>query len=728
MTVDWSEARAHTDGPGGRRDFLRDHLSKVARLAGEFSSFFGGTEPAYLLGILHDLGKLTPEFQEYLARLEAGERLSHGPPHSIWGAALGYWLIYKRGSDEEAWKEPCLPIAGHHGGLRAAGDLALRLDEFVGLHELELRQMGVALGDAGLLPKHWRRSGLQASTSREFRIRMLLSALADADYLATEEHFKPEVSARRPGWPTIEALWGRFLVNQTELLERASRSPTVVNEVRRDVYESCVGAAEMAPGLFRLTVPTGGGKTRSGLAFALRHACRHGLGRVVVAVPYTSITDQTAREYRAIVGEDAVVEHHSQVKVGDAESEEPQAVRARLATENWAAPVIVTTTVQLFESMFGDRPGKVRKLHNLAGATIILDEVQTLPTGLLETTLDGLETLAREYGSSIMFSTATQPAFEAIPCLRDFGNLAVREIVPGYGAHFEVLRRVEYEVRKEPLGWNDLADEVREQRQVLVIVNTRRDAMALLDALGGERHVQHLSTLLCGSHRRRVLDGISRRLKMGIPVRAICTQVVEAGVDLDFPVVYRAIGPLDRIVQAAGRCNREGRLEGSGRVIIFQPREGGAPRGTYQKGMEQAKLLIEREGAAGLHEPAVYREYFEGLFSYEDLDAKKVQACRRDLDYPETARRYRFMDESVPAVVPYGEAEARLADWERGPSREKWQKLQPYVVNFFLWEAQRLESEGWLQPLGDGLYYWLGRYDRVRGVVADARDPSDLIQ
>jgi CRISPR-associated endonuclease/helicase Cas3 len=464
------------------------------------------------------------------------------------------------------------------------------------------------------------------------------------------------------------------------------------------------------------------------LAFALRHACEHGLGRVVVAVPCTSITDQTAREYRRILGEGAVVEHHSQVEITEAESDAPEAVRERLATENWAAPVIVTTTVQLFESMFAERPGKVRKLHNLAGATIVLDEVQTLPSALLEATLDGLQTLAREYKSSIVFCTATQPAFEAIPCLRDFGDLAVREMVPGYAAHFAALRRVEYEVRAEPLGWDDLANEVGAQRQALVIVNTRRDAMALLDGLEGDGHVFHLSTLLCGAHRRRVLNGISRRLKMGIAVRAICTQVVEAGVDLDFPVVYRAIGPLDRIVQAAGRCNREGKLEGGGRVIIFQPREGGAPRGTYQKGMEQAKLLIEREGAAGLHEPDVYREYFERLFSYEDLDAKKVQVCRRELDYPETARRYRFMEESVPAVVSYGEAEARLADWQRGPSRERWQKLQLYVVNFMVWEAKRLEAEGWLQQLSEGLYYWLGKYDRVRGVVADARDPSDLIQ
>jgi CRISPR-associated endonuclease/helicase Cas3 len=703
-------------------------LVKVARKAGEFAAAFGCGETAELLGVLHDIGKARREFQEYLNRLEAGERLSRGPQHSIWGAALAYWLIYKRRGEEEGWKEPCLPVAGHHGGMRSAGALALELEDYAIAHGAELRDLGVALLEAGMLPKQWGgECHGRPGTSREFRIRMLLSALTDADYLATEEHFDPERAAQRSGWPTLEELWERFAVNQAALLEGAARVPTVVNQVRREVYERCLEAAEMAPGFFRLTVPTGGGKTRSSLGFGLVHAKRQRLRRIVVAVPYTSITDQTARECRLILGEDAVVEHHSQAAWCDGESQAQEQVRARLATENWDAPVIVTTTVQLFESMFADGPGRVRKLHNLARAVIILDEAQMLPPELLRTTWEGLQTLVREYGTTVVLCTATQPALDETPYLRGCGDTPVREMVPEHERHFQVLRRVSYEVEPEPLSWEDLEARIAREQQVLLILNTRRNAMAMLEAMEGAQDVFHLSALLCGAHRKAVLEEISTRLKDGRRVRAICTQVVEAGVDLDFPVVYRAIGPLDRIVQAAGRCNREGRREEGGRVVVFEPAGGGAPRGTYRIGIELAKLLLGRRGASGLHEPGLYKEYFHGLYACADLDAKHIEEARRALDYPETAKRYKFIEETVPAVVDFQEGLEKLEAWKRKPCRETWRAVQPFVVNFFKGELGRLEDDGLIERVGEHMYLWLGKYDRVRGVVRDVRDPSDLI-
>jgi CRISPR-associated endonuclease/helicase Cas3 len=715
----------------GRQDYLDQHLSKVAGRAGESAAVFGSQRTATLLGLLHDTGKALPAFQDYLDRIEAGGNEPAGPPHSIWGAALAYWVVWKRQGDPERWKELCLPIAGHHGGLSAAGDLSLKLEEFLQSHSGELTALATALRDAGILqqtkPERMDRSG----SSREFYIRMLLSALADADFLATEEHFKPGMADARGNWPPLGTLWSRFLANQNEVLTEAARHPTQVNEIRAEVYHCCFGAATSAQGFFRLTVPTGGGKTRSGLAFGLSHALTHDLRRVIFAVPYTSITDQTAREYRKILGDGSVLEHHSQVaQGGDAESQSTEDVRHRLSTENWDAPIIVTTTVQLFESMFANRPGKIRKLHNLARSVIVLDEVQTLPVELLETVLDGLRTLVLEYGCSVVLCTATQPAYERIPHLSRLGGLDPQEIVPEYPRHFEALRyRVRYELCSEPLSWTDLAAEVgaRDKSQVLVVLNSRRDAMALLDALGDTPELVHLSTLLCGAHRRRVLSDIESRLKNGGGVRAICTQVVECGVDLDFPVVYRAMGPLDRIVQVAGRCNRGGTRPVPGRVTIFKPRDGAMPRGTYSAATEMARYLLARDGADALYDPRLYAEYFERVFSNANLDAKGVQELRRALDFPETANRFRFIEPTVSVVVQYGEAEARLREWQFAPSRAAWRALQPYVVSLFFWQALGFEKEGFLELLDTGLYRWLGRYDRIRGTVPDAVDPSDLI-
>ena len=726
----WPLLRAHTDSAEGRRDYLGEHLADVANLAGEFASIFGQERVANLLGRLHDAGKALPAFQDYLDRLEAGSKEATGPPHAIWGAALACWVIYKVQGDLEGWKELCLPIAGHHGGLAASGDLSLRLEEFLKSQQAELRALAVALRDAGVLPRLERESLTRRDTSREFFIRMLLSALADADFLATEEHFKPKKADARGNWPTLDTLWPCFLANQNVVLAEAAGEPTAVkvNEIRAEVYRCCLEAATSEPGFFRLTVPTGGGKTRSSLAFGLVHALKYGLRRVAFAVPYTSITDQTAREYRSIFGDDAVLEHHSQMEQPEAdEAQSRNAVRHRLSTENWDAPIIVTTTVQLFESMFARHPGKIRKLHNLAKSVIVLDEVQTLPVELLETTLDGLRTLVAEYGCTVVLCTATQPAYERTPVLSRLGNVEPREIVPQYPRHFKDLEsRVRYVPRSEPQSWADLATEISDECQVLVVLNARRDAMALLDALGDTPDVVHLSTLLCGAHRRRVLSDIESRLKGG-RVRAVCTQVVEAGVDLDFPVVYRAMGPLDRIVQAAGRCNRHGTQPEQGRVIVFEPRDGSMPRGTYQAGTKVAERLIARDGPAGLNNPKLYTEYFELVFSNADLDAKDIQEFRRALDYPETADRFRFIQPTVSAVVPYGEAEAKLRQWQIAPSRRAWQALQPYVVNLFLWQVPGFERDGYLELLDTGLYRWLGRYDLIRGIVPDAVDPSDLI-
>jgi len=338
-----------------------------------------------------------------------------------------------------------------------------------------------------------------------------------------------------------------------------------------------------------------------------------------------------------------------------------------------------------------------------------------------------LRTLVNDYGVSLVLSTATQPTFEEGRYLEAFSGMDIREIVPQFHQHFERLQRVTYERRTEPSTWEELAEELRELHQVMVVLNTRRDALALLDAVGEDEDVLHLSTLLCGAHRRAVLEDVNRRLDEDEPVRLVSTQVVEAGVDLDFPVVYRAIGPLDRIVQVAGRCNREGRAS-RGRVVIFEPAGGHAPVGPYRVGMEKAKLLLHLHPIDTLHDPEIYREYFRRLFDNVNTDYKQIQGYREVLNFPEVAERFRLIDQdTVTAVVPYGDALERLAEWQGQPNRRAWQRLQPYLVSLYRHDVARFEEEGWVIPISEELYRWEGQYDRTRGIVSALRDPADLV-
>jgi CRISPR-associated endonuclease/helicase Cas3 len=721
-------ALAHSENAVGRPHGLVEHLSAVADLAEAFARKFGAGTLARWAGLWHDLGKFHPDFQAYLKDPDA----RRGPDHSSAGTVLA-----ARHCDALAFL-----VAGHHAGLHSIDDLKKRLSmkrndpavlEALASASQALLALTPTSNLAELLPDFARpRHGQDGERlrGREFFLRMLFAVLVDADFLDTEAHFRPESTADRGGAPSLGELWRRLEEAQAGI---SGKEETPVQRARHTVYEACLRAAELPPGLFRLTVPTGGGKTRSGLVFALRHALRYSLDRVIVAIPYTSIIEQTADVYRGILSGEAVLEHHSAVADRD-DRADPVTERhqwVRLASENWDAPLVVTTTVQLFESLFARSPSRCRKLHNVARSVVILDEVQTLPPHLLDPILDVLAQLVRHYGVTVVLCTATQPALTANRYLKGLAD--VREIVPEPEKLFHSLRRVNYEPPgKEKWSWERVAREMQSAPQALAVVNTKKDALALLDALGDDPAALHLSTLLCGAHRGKVLTEVRRRLAGGEPCRLVSTQVVEAGVDLDFPLVLRAIGPLDRIVQAAGRCNREGKLPERGRVVIFDPAQGGSPPGAYRTGLDTAASLLGQ--GCDLHDPGTYERYFTMLFQGVETDREKIQDLRRSLDFPAVAAKFRLIDdEGAPVVVrPVGHEAAvggLLTALRRSADPPRWamRKLQRFVVNIRSRQVAVYEGRGLLLEVVPGLWEWQGGYDRLRGLVDAAHDPDLLV-
>ena len=717
---------AHSANDEGYRHGLVEHLTVVAKLARDFASPFGGGEVAYYCGLWHDLGKFNPVFQEYLS----GDR-QRGPDHKAAGTLMACQHIGELFG---------LLVQGHHGGLRARLQLRSWLEEKGGTPAVS-QALGLARASiadlecsGGIdLPDYVRRN----RTDAELWLRMVFSAVVDADFLDTERHFNSGRSAARNPAASPQQLWERF---QSRHHDHTQEAAGLVNEVRSQVYEACLTAAERPTGLFRLAVPTGGGKTLSGMGFALRHAVVHGLDRVIVAVPYTSITQQTAEVCRTFLEEDpsaepaAVLEHHSMVETNDEDEYDRSQVWARLASENWDAPLVVTTTVQLFHSLFSNRTSSTRKLHRLARSVIILDEAQSLPPQLLDPILDALRQLTEQYGSSVVLCTATQPAFQTI---KPFADVTATDIVPDYSDHFRALKRVNYEWRTNPaLSWDEVADIMRESPQVLTVVNTKKDALALLETLGDDGAL-HLSTLLCGRHRSRVIQEVRRRLERGEACRVVSTQVVEAGVDLDFPVVMRAVGPLDSIIQAAGRCNRAGRMD-AGRVVVFQPKEGSAPPlGSYKLATDTTLRMLNA-GPLDLDNPETVTEFFRGVYQFADHDAKGIQGKRRSFDYPEVASRFKMIDDAtLEAVVPkYGAGEERervgrmLERLRNGTpaARSVIRSLQPWTVEIYLNQASGMLRSGLLSEVMPGLYEWRGDYDEVTGIGGiTALDPDALI-
>jgi CRISPR-associated endonuclease/helicase Cas3 len=502
---------------------------------------------------------------------------------------------------------------------------------------------------------------------------------------------------------------------------------TEVNRVRQVVLSDCRTAALEKPGFFSLTVPTGGGKTLSSMAFALKHADHYGKDRVVYVIPYTSIIEQNADVFRKAVGDDQVVEHHSNL------NEEDVTARARLATENWDAPVIVTTSVQFFESLFAAKTSRCRKLHNICNSVVVLDEAQMLPVEFLSPILQAMELLVEHYGVSFVICTATQPALEKqddFPGFPGIPRKSIREIIRDVPSLYRRLKRVRVTVPenlKAPSSLEEVAEALKACESVLCIVSDRRTCRDLFHLM--PEGTYHLSALMCAEHRSDTIAKIKADLDAGKPTRVVSTQLVEAGVDLDFPVVFRAMAGLDSIAQAAGRCNREGKLEnGLGKVEIFIPPKK-SPPGILRKATETAVRLLSK-GLADPIDQSVFPPYFSELYwKANTLDKKEIvkQLSPGDdlgIRFRSAADDFKLIDDTMQRniLVPYGEG----ANWidtlkRQGPERWLLRKLQRYMVNIYTPDFDALLHRGSIAEISPGIYALLCpiEYDQKTGLKVD---------
>lgn len=684
---------AHTlpGEPPDRWQPLDEHLRGVADRAAENAAAFGAREWGYVAGLWHDLGKYSQAFQEYL-RAAGGEahqsEVSGRVDHATAGAQhamatfpiLGHVLAFA--------------LAGHHSGLldsQADGpSMLVRLGK-------QIEPWGAAPKELTDLPQpaptpHLQRVlGAHDAFSLQFFVRMLFSCLVDADFLDTEAFMSPRRAQERPEWP--EGIIGRMTEALATHLESLAASDTEVNRQRGRVLDACLNGAVRSPGFFTLSVPTGGGKTLSSLAFALEHARRHGLSRVVYVVPFTSIIEQNAAVFRHVMRPlvdaglpDPVLEHHSNL------DPDVETTRSRLATENWDAPLVVTTAVQFYESLFANRTSRCRKLHRLAGAVVIMDEAQSLPVDLLTPCLRALQELVDGYGTTVVLCTATQPAVAR----RDGFHIGLeltpkREIVPDPPQLFAALRRVAMEVAGR-LTDEELAESVLAAEQVLCIVNTRGHARRLWEMLGDNPGHFHLSGFMCPEHRTSTLDSIRERLDQGLPCRVISTQLVEAGVDIDFPVVYRAMAGLDSLAQAAGRCNRNGRLT-MGRTVVFESEHESAE--AFLRDMAQVSREILPLHADPLSLEAV-EHYFKlyywtrsARWDHRNIIGEFTMQQDRSMPllfgFARAASRFRIIEDTGrPIIIPWGaEGQALREELQQawgGPSWALRRRLQRYVV------------------------------------------------
>ncbi len=723
---------------------------------------FGAGELAYVLGLFHDAGKAGCVWQRRLIEVEATEGRV-GVPHKEVGArAL-----------REVAGLAALAVLGHHGGMASPAALEQVWLDPDGVNDGEVlarlfrevpEASGVMLG-RGLFATRWSR--VPEKLVEEMRLRLVFSALVDADHLDTAAHRRGLLGPQVGAAADMAELVRRFERRRAAMI--GEEQADGVGRLRSEVYRAAVAAAEERPGLFRLAAPTGLGKTFAQGVFGFRHAARWGKSRVIVAVPFVTITEQNADVYRRLLDDETkpvVLEHHSGVRFDEGEEDGGRDGWSRLAAENWDAPFVVTTTVQLFESLFGRRPSQVRKVHRLAGAVVILDEVQALPPRLLLPILSGLRTLAEDFGTTVLLTSATQPQFQALSVWQNSATrdrVRITEVIAEPQPLFDSARRVRYEWRLDPKpSWQEIADEVAVEPQVMVVVNAVADARGLYRLVAQAREdVWHLSTRMCPQHRRAVLATVQARLAAGLSTVVVSTQLVEAGVDLSFPVVWRALAPADSLQQAAGRANRHGERE-QGLVVVFDPADGNRPAEYAQA----CGLTVRHFGPDGaqLDDQLALARYYEELYQDLGLDRRArsytrtpvgqlIQKHREELDFRAVAdgplidamrsaardrtKAFRMIDEDTVPVVVADTANARHVERLTGElaagtvrASEALRALQPWIVQLRGDLARRADVAALIEPVTGDLGRWRGTYDwasaTARGVGLDEAELTSV--
>lgn len=704
---------AHSTDRADRSDWqpLQRHLHEVGKRSAANAAQFCAAALGEAAGLLHDLGKYSSEFQQRISG--ASVRVDHATHGAIVATQtygkLGHLLAYA--------------IAGHHAGLANGSERGERTPLQERLRGAGLPRLAadwkneITLAAQLTMPKLGVHSRERGGFQLAFLTRMLFSCLVDADYLDTESFYD---TVDRTGRPAVRATPLPSLPALRDVLDQhlsGFQPNSTVNRVRAQVLCHVRSLAAYDPGLFSLTVPTGGGKTLASLAFALDHAIRHGLRRVIFVIPFTSIVEQNAAVFRnalAEFGQSAVLEHHSAFVPTNPPKSDPDHYQAReklrLAMENWDAPIIVTTAVQFFESMFAARPSQCRKLHNIAGSVIILDEAQTLPLKLLRPAVAAIDELARNYRSSIVLCTATQPALNA-PDFRG-GLEKVRELAPDPPELFRKLERV----RVRHVGTIDddaLAAQLRDLDQVLCIVNNRRHARALYQALADQLGAHHLTTLMCAKHRSQVLAEVRVRLKAGEPCRLVSTSLIEAGVDISLPTVYRAEAGLDSVAQAAGRCNRNGEHAAElseVRVFATANSDWAPPPELRQFAQAAQEVMRQPQFRDDPLSPSAIEAYFRLLYwqkGDKELDAANLLGlCAESridaLPLETLAAKFRMIDTvQMPVIVPFDDDARRDIESLRYAERSGGlaRALQPYLVQLPRNGFDALRKAGAIQPV-----------------------------
>lgn len=753
---------------------VEEHLLEVAKLCHQFASSFQAEDWAYLAGLWHDLGKYSNDFQQRICK---GIGHPIAPQfHSILGepvkdhSTAGALLVWQKLEEAKAQFEDkrfrplfhllAHAIAGHHAGLpnwhqdNTASDLRNRLKLKKSLLD-KVRANWAALPSQiwdAPLPRNVRPL---AGRDPALLIRMIFSALIDADRLDTERFYDPVKTSSRACDVTLNDLREVFEAYlHKEIYPRRTEQP--INEIRYQILQNCLRKAAAPPGIFSLTVPTGGGKTLASMAFALNHAVQHQKRRIIYVIPYTSIIEQNADVFRrafAALGKEVILEHHSNFdfepapdEPGDEDELDSQKMPTlKLATENWDMPIIVTTAVQFFESLFASHPGRCRKLHNIANSVVVLDEAQMLPCDFLKPIRDYIHELSAQYGVTFVLSTATQPVLNKA-LHQSFMPLHISEIVDAPETLYQQLNtRVQIHIPKNVevrRSWDQLAEEIAQlQQSVLCIVNRKQHAKSLYHEVlkRSELPVFHLSTHMCAAHRLDTLEEIRTCLEQKRPIIVVSTQLVEAGVDLDFPVVYRALTGVDAIAQAAGRCNREGKLPEPGKVVVFVPPEK-SPPGHLLQMEDVSRSLIQFYGSKldilGLDN---IQQYFERFYFQhaKKLDTSGIVEHLKAYNFKTAAKAFKLIDkDTTPILVPYkkqGQAYINELEKMQAPDFQFLRKIQRYSVSLYEQDLKKARAEKLIEKHTTMPLYYVPAveeanmlYDKRLGLILDGQYTAKL--